>query len=383
MIKTKKELFEYNYDDISRLKRCTRCILPETFPFIEFDEKGVCNYCRNYVIKYKSDQISVFYKLIDKYRKRDGSEECIIPFSGGRDSSFVLHFVQREMGLNPIALTYDWGMGTDMANRNIKRICGKLGVRNVIISADIRRKRENIRKNISAWLKYPNPGMVPLFMAGDKYFFYYVHKAKKELGIKLNIWGTNPLENTDFKTGFAGISPEFDKERIYSINFINQLKLLGFVSKNLLTNPAYLNQSLPDTLGSYLARYLLPRKDYFHLFDYLKWDERKIVDTIINEYGWETANDTVSTWRIGDGTAPFYNYIYFTIAGFSEIDTFRSNQIREGMITRDEALHLSFEENLPRYEAIKWYLRTLNLDLETVINRINSIPKLYLQNFNE
>ena len=74
-------------------------------------------------------------------------------------------------------------------------------------------------------------------------------------------------------------------------------------------------------------------------------------------------------------TAPFYNYIYFTIAGFSEIDTFRSNQIREGMITRDEALHLSFEENLPRYEAIKWYLRTLNLDLETVINRINSIPK--------
>ena len=35
------------------------------------------------------------------------------------------------MGLNPIALTYDWGMGTDLANRNIKRICGKLGVRNV------------------------------------------------------------------------------------------------------------------------------------------------------------------------------------------------------------------------------------------------------------
>lgn len=46
--------------------------------------------------------------------------------------------------------------------------------------------------------------------------------------------------------------------------------------------------------------------------------------------------DTNTTWRIGDGTAAFYNYVYYTVAGFTEHDTFRSNQIREGQMTREE-----------------------------------------------
>ncbi len=45
---TEREFLEYNIDRISNLKRCTKCLLPETFPFIEFDEKGVCNVCNNY-----------------------------------------------------------------------------------------------------------------------------------------------------------------------------------------------------------------------------------------------------------------------------------------------------------------------------------------------
>ena len=64
------------------------------------------------------------------------------------------------------------------------------------------------------------------------------------------------------------------------------------------------------------------------------------------------------------------------MAGFSEIDTFRSNQIREGMLTREEGLKLIQEENRPRYESIKWYLEIVGLDFEDVIKRINDIPKL-------
>ena len=50
---------------------------------------------------------------------------------------------------------------------------------------------------------------------------------------------------------------------------------------------------------------------------------------MIGKYDWETAIDTSATWEIGDGTAGFYNHVYFTVAGFAEHDTFRSNQIRE------------------------------------------------------
>ena len=214
-------------------------------------------------------------------------------------------------------------------------------------------------------------------MAGDKYFFYYTNVVKKRTGIKLNIWGINYLENTEFKTGFAGLSPNFEKKRIYSLSKINQAKLLGYVGGNMLKNPAYLNQSLFDSLGSFATRYIAAKRDYYHLFDYYRWDEKEITDLISNEYQWERAIDTSSTWRIGDGTASFYNYIYFTVAGFSEIDTFRSNQIREWMIDRETAMKLVEEENRPRYETMRWYLEIIGLDFKEVIETVNRIPKLY------
>lgn len=373
-----RKMLEHNYEKINKLKRCSKCILPETFPFIEFDEKGVCNYCRGYVLKNMPKPENMLWELVAPYRNKKGEPECIVPYSGGRDSTFVLHTVKKELGLNPVAFTYDWGMVTDLARRNIARVCGKLGVENIIVSADIHWKRKNIQKNILAWLKKPDLGMVPLFMAGDKYFFYYTQKVKEQTGIKLNIWGINPLENTDFKVGFAGIAPEFNKKRIYSLNSVNQIKMIFFVLRNMMKNPSYINQSVFDTFGSYIVRYFFNKKDYYHLFDYYKWDEKMIEATIMNEYEWETASDTKSTWRIGDGTASFYNYLYYNIAGFSENDTFRSNQIREGMISREEALKKAEEENKPRYETIKWYFEILGLDFEPVIKHINKIPKLYI-----
>lgn len=374
------KLLENNTEAIRKLRRCTRCLLPETFPFIEYDHQGVCNYCNNYKPQNKIQPIENLKSLVEPYRRKDGKPDCIVPFSGGRDSTYSLHIIKKELGLNPIAFTYDWGMVTDLARRNIARVCGKLGVENIIVSADIHWKRENIRKNIQAWLKHPSLGMIPLFMAGDKYFFYYTNKVKKQTGIDLNIWGINNLENTEFKVGFAGLPPKFDKKRIYSLSVMNQLRLFGYIAGNIFRSPGYINQSVWDSLGSFAARYIAPKKDYYHLFDYYRWDENEINHLIQNEYKWETAIDTKSTWRIGDGTASFYNYIYYTVAGFSENDTFRSNQIREGMLTRNEAMTLIEEDNIPRYETLRWYLEIIGLDFAQVVNRINAIPKLYPHN---
>jgi asparagine synthetase B (glutamine-hydrolysing) len=372
-----QSILQYPIEKIKSLRRCTKCLLPETFPFIQYDSRGECNYCKNYQKKNQPKPISELHNLVEPYRKANGKPEVLIPFSGGRDSTYVLHMVKKELGLNAVAYTYDWGMVTDLARRNVARICGKLGVENIIVAADIHWKRENIRKNIVAWLKNPQLGMIPLFMAGDKFFFYYAHKIKKQLGIDMEIWGVNDLENTNFKTGFAGLAPQFDKKRIYSISLQNQLRLFGFVGKNLIQSPGYINQSILDSLGSFASRYITPKADYYHLFDYMEWNEKTIEDTIINNYNWEKAVDTKSTWRIGDGTASFYNYIYTLVAGFSENDTFRSNQIREGMISRERALELVYEENRPRYNSLKWYLEIIGLDYESTIKRINEIPRIY------
>ena len=372
-----RALLDYPVEHIEKLKRCTCCVLPETFPFISFDEHGVCNYCRNYKVPFKDRPIDELHRLVEPYRRTNGQAEVLIPLSGGRDSTYVLHTAVKELGLKAVAYTYDWGMVTDLARRNVARICGELGVENIIVAADIHWKRRNIRNNIKAWLRYPSLGMIPLFMAGDKFFFWHAWRIKKQLDVKLEIWGINPLENTDFKTGFAGLPPSHDKKRIYSLSTLNQAKLFGFVAANLLRSPGYLNQSILDSLGSFGSRYFMPKSDYYHLFDYMPWNEQRIEETILGQYDWETSVDTRSTWRIGDGTASFYNYIYTRVAGFSEHDTFRSNQVRCGMLTREEALDLIMEENAPRYNSLKWYLEIVGLDFEDTLRRVNTIPSRF------
>jgi asparagine synthetase B (glutamine-hydrolysing) len=173
-----ERLLEHNHDRVAELRRCSKCLLPETFPFIDYDTQGVCNYCRYYKMRNQPKPIDDLQRLLEPYRRTDGKPDCIVPFSGGRDSTFALHTIKTRLRLNPIAYTYDWGMVTDLGRRNIARVCGKLGVENVIVAADIHKKRDNIRKNINAWLKNPHLGMIPLFMAGDKYFYYYVDQVK-------------------------------------------------------------------------------------------------------------------------------------------------------------------------------------------------------------
>ena len=138
----------------------------------------------------------------------------------------------------------------------------------------------------------------------------------------------------------------------------------------------YFNSSLWDTISGEYYRSLTKKRDYYHVYDYWHWDEQKIEDTL-DTYNWERAVDTSTTWRVGDPTAAFYNYIYYTVAGFTEHDTFRSNQIREGALDREKGLQLITEENRPRYPSLKWYIDILGLDFNSTIKRINEIPKLY------
>ena len=85
---------------------------------------------------------------------------------------------------------------------------------------------------------------------------------------------------------------------------------------------------------------------------------------------------TWASW-IGDGTSALYNYIYCRIAGFSENDTFRSNQIREGYISRSEGLSLVVEENMPREDSIRWYFQTIGVDPDRAISAINAMGSMY------
>lgn len=371
-IKEEEDLLEYKEHN---LIRCTKCVLPETMPFISFDSDGICNYCKHYKLRNVPRPKKEFFDLVEPYRRKNEAD-CIVPFSGGRDSCYGLHLIVNELKMKPITYTYDWGMVTDLGRRNISRMCAILGVENIIIAEDISKKRRNIAMNLRAWLKSPHLGMISILTAGDKHFFRHVETVKKQTGINLNLWGVNPLEVTHFKAGFLGVKPDFEEKRVYIHGISKQLNYQYLRLRAMVQSPGYFNRSLWDTISGEYYRSFTEKKDYFHIFDYWRWDEKTVDDTLL-EYDWEVAPDTNTTWRIGDGTAAFYNYLYYTIAGFTEHDTFRSNQIREGQISREEALKLVQDENRPRYQNIRWYLDAIGMDYKEVITVVNSIPKLY------
>lgn len=358
------------------LRRCTRCVMPETTPYIEFDDDGVCNYCEHHEpITYRGAE--ALEEILAPHRKGTGEPDCIVAFSGGRDSCYALHLMVEEFGMRPLAYTYDWGMVTDLARRNQARMCATLGVEHIWISADIAAKRANIRRNVNAWLKSPKLGLIPLFIAGDKHFFQHANRLQKQTGLELMVLAENRLERTDFKTGFCGVPPKFERGKgSYQLDPRRLAKMTGFYGGSFLSNPRFLNRSLFDTATAAGSYYMLDH-DYLWLFHYLPWDEETVDETLIGTYDWERATDTDRTWRIGDGTAAFYNYIFHTVAGFTEFDTFRSNQIREGVLTREEALALLPDDNAPRFDSILEYCQTIGVSFDKAMQVINEIPKLY------
>ena len=360
------------------LQKCTKCILPSTYPFINFDEKGISNYFKNYKKQEYLGEDSLM-SILDKYRSKNGEPDCIVGLSGGRDSSYGLHLLKTKFKMNPIAFTYDWGLTTDISRVNQAKLCGKLGIEHIIRSANIKQKRNYVRNNIMAWLKRPHLGMLPVVQAGDKPFMDFGDILAKEHNIKLVIQFTGyQLEQREFFLGFAGINQKLENnQRMSSYNLFNKLKMFYFYSTQSLLNPRYINFALLDNFQGFISSFVR-KENSLHFYNYVKWDEQNIIDVLKQEYNW--SNDLAygkNQWRMGDGQTTFNNFIYYTLAGFSEFDNFRSNQICEGLLTRSDALDLAKKDNQFKYEVLKNFSEIIGFNLDDVLSKIVSIPKLY------
>ncbi len=377
------QMYEEARQSISHIRRCARCILPATFPGITFNDQGVCDICSTYTpLVIPKDGAAELKSILKKHARTHVGDivqaDLVMGFSGGRDSCYGLHYLVRELGLRPIVYTYDWGVITDLGRRNQARLCAKLGIEHVIVSADIQKKRSHIRKNLLAWMKKPDLGMVPLFMAGDKQYFSHLNLLAHDLQMSNVMLCENPLERTLFKYRFANMQYSDLSTTTYQTSWMQKSEILRYYGTQFLGNPAYLNSSLVDTFSGFLSYFVHSNSATYHqLFSYIPWNEEVIDSTLIDEYEWEFAEDTQTSWRIGDGTAPWYNLIYYVIAGFSEHETFRSNQIREGVITRDEALRLSERDNIPRLPSLRWYFDTMDVDLGAAVRALRGIQRRY------
>jgi predicted glutamine amidotransferase len=362
--------FHSKLPNFKEIVRCQKCILPTNFPYLGFDENGICDLCQR---EGNFPQYGT-KKLLRDLHSKEG-DTYLIPISGGRDSCYALHYVVKELNMKAVAFTYEWGFVTDVARRNISKMCGELGVEHILVAADLKMKRKNVRKNVSAWLKKPHLGMVPLFMAGDKDFFRYASEVKNDLNLSNSLFGMTRFEPAGFKTGFAGIRETNQYEKTFDLGISNKVKLASFYARQSLTNPRYLNSSLADSISGYYS-YYLKKMDYLQLFDYVKWNEGTVLSTLFDNYGWETSKHSSNTWRIGDASAPFYNYIYFYFSGLTENDVYLSNLIRDGQVSREMALHLVEDFNKGDEIGFTSYCNLIGLDANLVLKEIHKNPGL-------
>mgnify|MGYP001178620181 CR=1 FL=1 len=83
--------------------------MPNTRPRIVFDDQGICNGCNHAEAKKSVDwnaRRNLFLELVEKLRVKNGSYDCIVPGSGGKDSFYVAHKLKYEYGMHPLTCTF-------------------------------------------------------------------------------------------------------------------------------------------------------------------------------------------------------------------------------------------------------------------------------------
>ena len=370
---------------LDNVRRCTKCVLPETFPGIKFDEEGVCNYCLGHK-KVEVNGEEALRKALSQYRGRGKKYDCIVPISGGRDSSYALHQIVRKHKMRAVALTVDSGAITPEGYRNIERITEVLNVDHVWIKDQkhIETATRNTKTKFLAWLRKPSINtIVPVLNAGDKRMnlrmYEYAHANNIPLLMGGNNIGNSSFEQEHFKTGFLGVFP--DERGMYSTyDKIRLLFLLGWEFFRNIHN--YHWSVLKEYLGGafvYFFESLQKPDDVETLgfYDYIHWNEKEVVSTIRNELDWKGASDTTATWRIDDSAYPLIDYMYLKLVGFNEFDEHFSKLIRDGQISREEALKRCMADRAPREPSLRRTFEELGVTKEQIDEALEEYrPKL-------
>lgn len=309
------------------MKRCTRCILPETFPGISFDDQGVCNHCRRYRGVEATDTLKHTYE--QKFReliatlRTSSSHDVLVAYSGGKDSTYTLDVLINRYHLRALALTFDNGFISPRAEENIRIVAGNLGADLLIVR--------------------PNPKMLhTIFRTVAEKELYPMKTLERAstictscIGLIKNLILRTAVEKEIPFVGF-GWSP-------------GQAPVQASVMK---TNPALMRQACQATYkplhliaGDAINPYFLAESHYadpekfpfnVHPLAFLPYNEEKIIERI-KSLGWVKPNDTdpnssncllnAYANQIHRQRYQFHPYVW-------EI----ANMVREGVMTREVGL---------------------------------------------
>jgi asparagine synthetase B (glutamine-hydrolysing) len=346
-----------------------KCVEPEIAPNINFDENGVCNYCRSYKkIQYIGEDtlLKTLKNKIDPDKKYD----CIVMLSGGRDSSYVLLKLVKDYGMKVLAVNYENPFSDPQARKNIQNAVKILNVDLVKITQPRKSHERTFRNNVKAWFDKPSPAMAAMVCISCYTMWYYTIQIAKKYDINCIVSGGNPYEEISFKKELLNVSGTETRKNKFSKAFFG-------VIRELLSNRSYFHPvCVPTMLMGYLFadEYCLGSKilgsdiEKIQLFDYIPWNEDEVISRISSELDWDYPHKFNSSWRFDCRISHLRDYMYYTTMGMFERDDLYSKMIREGVMTRDEALRRLEKENKIYYEEIEDLLKFADLN--------GNIPKI-------
>ena len=353
------------------MKRCAQCGLPNSYPGIQFNEDDICNYCvyfdlykdREKIIKLELAE--KFVTLIKKVKKENHPYHCLVAYSGGKDSTFLLYYLKTKFKLNILACTLDNGFMSPTALENIEKITKILGIENRIIKPGFEILREVFTYALRGKVPYPKE-ILAMVSPVCAVCIGMVFGATLDLATELKI----PLMFTGFTPGqYPAISLEnflkvnsclFFSDKIYRDDPEDVLKILADPIKEQFGEKAgryfFRSQYIPK--GMKAPKVLFP----FHAL--LEYDEKEIIRQI-SRLGWVRPEDTDSC-----STNCLLNslgiYTCLKQMGYHPYVGELSYLVLQGRISRKEAI--AAEQINGDSPAIKESLKRLRLDKSEIFS---------------
>lgn len=340
------------------LKRCTKCVIPETHETIMFDNEGVCNICRQH--EYKQENINWAEKkkdldnLIKEYRGKY-DYDCLIPFSGGKDSTFTVYYLVKEYNLRPLVVRFDHGFLRPGVEKNTKLMQRKLGV-------DFHHYTPN-------WKVVQKLMLQSFLEKGD--FCWHCHAGifayPMWVAIKYNVplifWGEPSAEYTAY---YDYNQPEEVDEKRFN-RFVN----LGITAEDMYVRLGGTVDERELKPFSYPPLKELRKIGYRSvcLGSYIPWDVKKQSKLIHDELGWEgdeveNVPEGYNYEKIECYMQGVRDYIKFIKRGYTRPSHLASLDIRNQRMLREEALNLIKKNEGKRPPSLDLFLNFIGLTEE-------------------
>jgi N-acetyl sugar amidotransferase len=348
--------------------KCVKCGLPETYETIEFDSSGVCNVCsqftfKNEVVDWDSRKRQLD-ELIEQHRGKY-EYDCVVPFSGGKDSTFALYYLVKEYKVKPLVVQFNHGFMRPTLLKNNERTFKKLGVDVVSFTPNwhvVKRVMLEalIRKGDFCW--HCHTGI----------FSYPMHIAIK-YQTPLVFWGEPSSDYTAYYDTRDDEIEEVDEVRFNRfVNLgITAEDMKGMIEKDFQFDPRDL---APFT---YPALRDLKKLKYRSvcLGSYIPWNPREQAQLIMKELGWQGDEvegmppDLYPYEKIECFMQGVRDYIKFLKRGYGRVAQMTALDVRYGRMTTEEAAKYAAEYDGKRPASLEAFLEYVGLS-EEEFNRI-------------